>query len=122
MNLARINELKNIIDGLYGVLKKLKERKSNLEREVANTKNAQERIEYAVATAKNRVSALAALGLRAEFLEDIIYPIQNKPDCSGIGTIVENEISGAEDEIQRTNNKIWSADQEKKQLEMEDVV
>lgn len=122
MNLARISELNNLISSLYGTLNKLKARKSNLEREVASTKNAQERIEYAVATAKSRVSTLASLGLRAEFLEDIIYPIQNKPDCSGIGTIVENEISGAEDEIQRTNNKIWSAGQEKKQLEMEDVV
>jgi len=122
MNLARISELNKLISRLTGTLNKLKARKSNLEREVTNTKNAQERIDYAVATAKNRVSALASLGLRTAFLEDLICPVQNKPDCSGIGTTVENEISGAEDEIQRTNNKLWSADQEKKQLEMEDVV
>lgn len=122
MNLTRISELNNLISSLNGTLNKLKARKSNLEREVANTKNAQERIEYAVATAKNRVSALAPLGLRAEFLEDIIYPVQNNPDCSGIGTTVENEISGAEDEINQTSNRIWWADQEKKRLETEDVV
>lgn len=122
MNLARINELNNLISSLYGTLNKLKARKSNLEREVANTKNAQGRIDAAVATAKNRVSALASLGLRAEFLEDIIYPVQNKPDCSGIGTTVRNEISGTEAKIQRTNTDIRSADQEKRQLEAEDVV
>lgn len=122
MNIARISELGNLISSLYVTLNKLKTRKSNLEREVASTKSAQERMEYAVATAKSRVSTLASLGLRAEFLENIIYPVRNGPDCSGIGTIVENEISGAEDEIQRTNNRIWLADQEKKQLEMEDVV
>lgn len=120
MNLVRISELKNLISSLNSTLKKLKTRVANLELDVSNAKNAQGKIEAAVAAAKSRVSALDSLGLRAEFLESIIYPVQDRPDCSGIGTAVENEISGLEDEILKTNGQIWSADQEKKQLEAEE--
>lgn len=121
MNLARITELKNLINRLYGILKKLRVRKDNLEKEICSANGAQERLEYAASSAKNRVSALGTLGLRPEFLEEILWPVQNRPDCSGIGTTVKDEISKAETEIRQTQDKIWAADREKIQLEMEDV-
>ena len=122
MNLARINELSNLISRLNGVLKKLRLRRENLLKEGARAKGAQERLEAVTAAAKNRVSALSGLGLKAEFLEDIIRPIQNTPDCSGIETTVNNEISGIGDQINTTNGEIWWADAEKKRLETEDEV
>lgn len=121
MNLLRIGELNNLIRKWREILEGLTQRKSNLELEAPKAENAPGKLEAAVASAKNRVSALAAFGLRSEFLEDIIRPVQNTPDCSGIGTTVKNEISDTEEEIRKTNRKIFTADQEKKQLEMEDT-
>ena len=121
MNFTRIAELKSILNGLYGVLKKLKERKAKLENEVCNAIDAQERLEYAVSSAKNRVEALGTLGMRPDFLEAILNPIRNRPDCSGLGTTVKTAISKAEAEIRETENQIWVADREKQQLEMEEV-
>ena len=122
MNLARISELTNLISRLNGVLKKLSSRKENLLQEALHAKGAQERLEAAAVAAKNRVSALSGLGLKAEFLEDIIRPVQNIPDCSGIETTVSNEITGIDDQISKTNGEIWWADAEKKRLETEDEV
>lgn len=121
MDLVRIGELDNLINRLNGVLRKLKDRKAKLEREVFAAKGAQSRLETAAASARNRVTKLLALGLRPEFLEDVIQPVLNIPDCSGIGAVVDRELSGTEDEIRTTNGQIWAADREKKQLEMEGV-
>lgn len=122
MNLARISELTNLISRLYGVLKKLKSRKENLLREAVSARGAQERLEAAADAAKNRVSVLSGLGLKAEFLEEIMRPVQNTPDCSGINTTVSNEISGIDDQINKTNGEIRWADAEKQRLETEDEV
>lgn len=122
MNLARISELTNLINKLTGILKKLKSRRENLLKEALNAKGAQERLEAAAAAAKSRVSALSGLGLKAEFLEEIIRPVQNTPDCSGIESTVGNEISGIDDQINKTNGEIWWADAEKKRLEAEEEV
>ena len=122
MNLARISELTSLISRLKGVLKKLRSRRENLLKEALNAKGAQERLEAAAAAAKNRVSALSGLGLKAEFLEEIIRPVQNIPDCSGVETTVGNEISGIDEQINITNGEIWGADAEKERLEMEDKV
>jgi len=122
MNLVRISELNNLINSLNTTLSKLKERKRNLEVEVYNAKNVQERIDYAVNVAKNRVSELSTLGLKAEFLEEILRPIQNAPDCSGMGNIVDSEISGLQGQIEKANDEIWWASEEKKKLEMEDDI
>ena len=56
-----------------------------------------------------------------DFLEDIISPVQQRPDCSGIHTTVNNEISDAELKVVETNNSIGAATLEKRQLEMEEV-
>ena len=122
MNISRINELINLISSLKKDLKELNERKENLEKEARNTKKAQEKMDYAVSTARSRVSALSSFGVRAEFLEDIFSPVFNRPDCIGIQTTVENEISGTERSIKQTNNSILLADQEKRLLETEEVV
>ena len=122
MNLARISELTNLISRLNGVLKKLSSRRESLQKESLHAKGAQERLEAAAVAAKNRVSALSGLGLKAEFLEDIIRPVQNSPDCSGIETTVSNELSGIDDQIAATNGEIWWADAEKKRLETEGEV
>lgn len=122
MNLARISELTNLINKLTGILKKLKSRRENLLKEAVNVKGAQQRVEAAAAAAKSRVSALSGLGLKAEFLEEIIRPVQNTPDCSGIESTVGKEISGIDDQISKTNGEIWWADAEKKRLEAEDEV
>lgn len=122
MNLARISELTSLIRRLKGVLKKLRSRRENLLKEALNAKGAQERLEAAAAAAKNRVSALSGLGMKAEFLEEIIRPVQNIPDCSGVETTVGNEISGIDEQINITNGEIWWADAEKERLEMEDEV
>ena len=122
MNLARISELTNLISRLYGVLKKLKSRKENLLREAVSARGAQERLEAAASAAKNRVAVLSGLGLKAEFLEDIIRPVQNTPDCSGIETTVSNEVSGIDDRINKTNGEIRWADAEKQRLETEGEV
>ena len=121
MNLTKISELKNLISSLNGVLKKLKSRKENLLKEVLSVNGAQERLKATVGWAQTRVSGLGELGLRAEFLEEIIRPVKNIPDCSGIGTALDNEISGIDDQIKKTNSEIWWADEEKKRLEMEAV-
>lgn len=122
MNLLRIDELKNLIARLYGALEKLKVRRENLKKEVLTAKEAQDRLEDAVATAQERVEVLSSLGLRAEFLEEIIRPVRNRPDCSGIGTVVENEISDIDCQITETNGEIRWANEEKKQLEAEGEV
>ena len=122
MNLLRIGELNNLIRKWREILEGLTQRKSNLELEAPKAENAPGKLEAAVASAKNRVSALAAFGLRSEFLEDIIRPVQNSPDCSGIETTVSNELSGIDDQITATNGEIWWADAEKKRLETEDEV
>ena len=122
MNLARISELDNLLNRLRGILRKLNERRENLNQEALCAKSAQEKLDIISQLARNRVSTLAAFGVRSEFLEEIICPVENTPDCSGIGVVVRNEISGIEDEIQQTNSQIWSTDQEKRQLEMEDAV
>ena len=122
MNLVRINELTNLINTWNGKLKKLKNRIRNLEKEIANVSSMQGRLEFAAEAAKRRTSALSSLGLRQDFLEEIILPFHNLPDCSGVSTTVKNEISGMEEEVRQTNNNIWWADQEKKRLETEDVV
>lgn len=121
MNLARISELKRLIDSLYGTLRTLKERKANLENEYPGTANAQSRLDAAAVAAKNRLAPLAAFGMRADFLEEIISPIRNTPDCSGIQTTVKNEIDRAEGSINETNGRIGAANQEKQQLETEEV-
>lgn len=120
MNLPRINELNNLINSLYKTLRKLKSRISNLEREVSKAAYAQERLEAAANAARNRVAGLTSLGLRAEFLEEIVQPVIKVPNVSSLSNTIKKEIFGTEDEIQRTNNRIWAADQEKKQLEMEE--
>ena len=122
MNLVRIDELNNLINSWKSKLKKLKNRIGNLEKEITNVTSMQERLEYAAEAAKRRTSALSTFGLRQEFLEEIILPFHNLPDCSGVNTSIKNEISGMEKEIQDTNSNIWWADQEKKRLETEDVV
>ena len=119
MDLIKIDELDKLIHKLAGIIKNLASRKTSLENEMPNAKNAPSRLDAAVVAATNRVSALAAFGMRAQFLEDIIQPVRNTPDCSGIGTTVENEISKIQDEIQQANTQIGAADFEKKQLEME---
>lgn len=121
MNLARISELKSLIDGLYQSLRKLKDRKDNLERIYPGTGNAQNRVDEVAVAARNRLSSLAAFGMRAEFLEEILNPIRNAPDCSGIPSTVKNEISGTENSIEQTRGKIYAADQERIRLEMEQV-
>ena len=121
MNLAKINELTNLISRLNTTLRKLKTRKTNLELEVPNIKAIQSRMDSAVAAARSRVSGLSAFGFRSEFLEDIMRPVQNRPDCNGMGTAVGREISGMEEEISNTNNKIWWANEEKRRLETEVV-
>lgn len=122
MNLARINELIDLISSLKKNLKELNERKENLEQEVSNMKKAQEKMDYAVATAKSRASALASLGLRAEFLEDIFDPVLNRPEFDCVQITVKNEIDRTEIEIKKTNDSILRADQEKRLLETEDAV
>ena len=121
MNLARISELTNLISNLNATLSKLKNRKMNLELELPKIKTAQSRIDSAVSTANSRVSRLSAFGFRAEFLEEIMRPVQNRPDCSGMGTTVGTEISDMEAEISNTNSRIWWASDEKRRLEAEDV-
>ena len=121
MNIARITELKDLICGWQALLSKLRTRKENLVREQTNSQDAQERIDYAVSSAQRRVAALAALGLRESFLEDIIRPVQNRPDCSGILTAVKNEINDTQSKIQQTSNQISTANQEKQLLETEGV-
>ena len=122
MNLAKIDELNKLISRLSGVLQKLKTRRENLKREIFTAKGAQERLEEAVVTAQKRVEALYGLGIKAEFLEEIIRPVRNRPDCSGIGSDVEDEISDIDYQITRTNSEIWCANEEKKKLETEDEV
>ena len=122
MNLARITELKELIGSLHKTLKALKTRKEDLEREAPNTKDVQERIEYAVTAAKNRVSALEHLGLRADFLEQILDPVQRRPDCSGVSTVVSKELADVQDRIQDADTQLQTADQEKTSLETEDIV
>lgn len=121
MNIERITELKSLICGWRALLSKLWTRKENLEREQTNSQDAQERIDYAVSTAQKRVAALASLGLRESFLEDIIRPVQNRPDCSGVLTAVKNEISDTQNKIQQTSDQISTADHEKLLLETEGV-
>lgn len=121
MNLTRIAELKNLLNRLYSALKNLKERKDNLEKERYKAKGVQERLDYAVSSAKNRVEALGTLGMRPDLLEKILNPVLSRPNCSGLGTTVEKEISKTVASIQETQNKIWAADREKQQLEMEDI-
>lgn len=122
MNLARISELTNLINSWKRKLKKLNSRIANLEREMGNAKRMQQKLEFAAESAQKRTAELSAFGLRQDFLEEIIHPFYKMPDCSGVQTAVNREISGAEDEAQKTRNNIWWADREKKQLETEDVV
>ena len=82
----------------------------------------QDRLEFAAEAAKRRTSALSSLGLRQDFLEEIIMPFYYLPDCSGVGTVVKNEISDMEEKVRQTNDNIWWADQEKKRLETEDEI
>lgn len=121
MNLPRINELTNLISSLTGKLNNLNARILSLKDESLNTATAQDQLDNAVTLAKNRVTALSSLGLRSDFLEDIISPVQQRPDCSGIHTTVNNEISDAELKVVETNNSIGAATLEKRQLEMEEV-
>ena len=122
MNLVRLDELKKLLNRLYGALDKLKKRKENLNKELLTAKGAQARLEEAVAVAQKRVDALYGLGVKAEFLEEIIRPVRNRPDCSGAATYVENEISDIDYQITNTNGQIWQANEEKKKLEAEDFV
>ena len=119
MILERVLELKNLLDRLYRLLQGLITRKDNLEKEASGTEEAQERLDYAVSNARKWVQNLEHLRLRPEFLEDIIRPVERKPDLSGIADTVLKEVSKIESDIERTNGQIWAADQEKKQLEME---
>lgn len=121
MNLARIHELKSLLDGLYQKLRKLKNQKNDLEQIYPSTNNAQSRVDEVAIAARKRLSSLSALGIRAEFLEEILAPIRNAPDCSGIQSTVRNEISSTEESITQTEGKIHAADQERKQLEMEQI-
>lgn len=121
MNLGRITELINLISRLYATLRDLISRKGTLEGELPIAESAPMKMDSAAASAKNRVTALSSFGFRAEFLEDIILPVQNAPDSSGIGVTVKKEISETEGEIQQTNSKIAAAEQEKVQLEMEEA-
>ncbi len=122
MSLIRIVDLDNLIKRLRGRIEKLQKRNEHLETARPSARVVQERLEAAIATARNRMEALAGLGLKAEFLEEIIVPVLNKPDCSGIGTTVDKEIANIQEQIDNTNGEIWRADQEKKQLEAEVVI
>lgn len=122
MNLARISELTNLINGWNSKLQKFRNRIENLQKEIVNTDSLQERLEYAAEAAKRRTEALSSLGVREGFLERIIQPVCQLPDCSGVGTVVKNEISDMEEKVRQTNDNIWWADQEKKRLETEDEV
>lgn len=122
MDLVKIGELNDLINGWNRKLRKIRDRVDNLQKEIVNVQSMQEKLDYVAEAAVRRTSGLSALGLREEFLEDIVHPFRNLPDCSGVRTAVNNEISGAEEDIRKTNNDIWWADQEKKRLEMEDVV
>lgn len=120
MNLARISELKNLISNLHSVLRRLNERKENLEREVANARTAPERIDDAVASAKIRVSELERFRFRPEFFEKILDPVITHPHGQGIDFTVLDEIAKITKEVLQTENKIYVFDQEQKQLEMEE--
>ena len=121
MDLIRISELDKLISNLFGFLESLKKRRNSLELEAPGAKGAQERLEAVATSAKYRIDALSGFGFRAEFLEEIIQPVRKVPDCSGVGTVVANEISGIDKQIWDTQTRMGAAEQEKKQLEMEDV-
>lgn len=121
MDLARIEALKNRIAGLYSAVQKLKERREGLLDEESRTREAQERLRAAIDAASEKAKALGTLGIRPEFCEELLAPIRNAPDVSGISGIVSNEISKADDDIADVNRQINIAYQEQTQLETEAV-
>lgn len=122
MNLDRITELTNQIFNWKNRLKTLKDRLKNLEKEISKVDSMQERLDFVREAAIRRTAGLSALGLRDDFLEEIVQPFRNLPDCGGVSSDVKKEMSGMEDEILETNKLISWADQEKQRLELEDVV
>ena len=119
--LMRIAQLNKRLNQLNATLNELKKRRDSLQQETSGAQNVQEQISDAVATAKKRVSALASLGLRSEFLEELIRPVQGAPDCSGVGSTVKKELDETEAEIQRIKNQIYVTEQERQQARMEAV-
>lgn len=119
MSVMRIAQLNQRLNQLNATLKDLKKRSDSLRREVSGAQKVQEEISGAVATAEKRVSALASLGLRSEFLEELIRPVQGAPDCSGVGSTVKKELDETEAEIQRIKNQIYITEQERQRVRME---
>ena len=119
MNLPRINELNNLLRSLRQTLKNLKNQASQLSLEAAKSQTAQQKLDAAVQTAKRRAARLADLGVSTRFLEDITQPLTRRPDISGLSTLLKKKQRKTEEQIRDTNTRIWKADQEKKQLEME---
>ena len=121
MDLARIEALKNRIGGLYSAVQKLKDRRESLLGEASRTREAQERLHAAIDAASEKAMALGTLGMRPEFCEELLAPIRNAPDVSGVSGVVSNEIFKADNDIADMNRQINTASQEKAQLEMETV-
>ena len=121
MNFARIEALQNRIAGLYSAIQKMKDRRESLLSEASRTSDAQERLRAAIDAASEKAKTLGTLGMRPEFCEELLAPVRNAPDISGISGAVSNEVSKADEDIADANRQINMASQEKAQLETEAV-
>lgn len=121
MDFARIEALQNRIAGLYSAIQKMKDRRESLLGEESHAREAQEKLRAAIDAASEKAKALGTLGMRPEFCEELLAPVRNAPDISGISGVVSNEVSKADEDIADANRQINMASQEKAQLETEAV-
>lgn len=119
MSWSRINELAYLISQLVTKRGDLRSRKGGLEGLLPAAGNVQEKINEAVISANSRLHALEAYGMSGALLEDIIAPVRNAPDCSGVVSSVQKGIADTDEELADTQRSINNACWEKSRLEEE---
>jgi hypothetical protein len=116
-----ISDLASKISRLWGEVKKLSELIENLKPLQSDAGQAGSKIDGAISDASALVSKLGGSGFRSELLEDILSPVRNAPDVSGISAALSGDISEKEKEKQEKEGQMYVAQQEKAALEAEET-
>ena len=119
--MSLISDLAGRISRLWGEVNKLKELIENLEQLQPAAGQAGSKIDGAISDASALVSRLGGSGFRQELLEDILSPVRNAPDVSGISAALSGDISEKEQDKQEKLGQIYVAQQEKAALEAEET-